>query len=107
MYPAGDTQAPPRDGGTSLADPRRLHTSPGDGPAVGLTFVPLHNRSTRTDAGLIACRADPCFGHCSGRVRDHEGREIVVDRLLGWAEDVHMRLNSPSRTPTHRFVPCE
>ncbi|OKJ29573.1 DUF2804 domain-containing protein [Streptomyces sp. CB01580] len=66
-------------------------TSPGNRPAVDLTFVPFHNRSTRTDVGLIANRTDQCFGHYSGRVRDDEGREIVVDRLLGWAEDVHMR----------------
>ncbi|WP_335936758.1 DUF2804 domain-containing protein [Streptomyces sp. PTD5-9] len=65
--------------------------SPGDRPAVNLTFVPFHNRSTRTEAGLIANRTDQCFGHYSGRVRDDEGREIVVDRLLGWAEDVRMR----------------
>ncbi|MFI9629892.1 DUF2804 domain-containing protein [Streptomyces sp. NPDC052042] len=66
-------------------------TSPGERPAVDLTFVPFHNRSTRTDAVLIANRTDQCFGHYSGRVHDDEGREIVVDRLLGWAEDVHMR----------------
>ncbi|MCX4796612.1 MULTISPECIES: DUF2804 domain-containing protein [unclassified Streptomyces] len=65
--------------------------SSGERPTVNLTFIPFHNRSTRTDAGLIANRTDQCFGHYSGRVRDDEGREIVVDRLLGWAEDVHMR----------------
>ncbi|WP_232837700.1 DUF2804 domain-containing protein [Streptomyces atratus] len=31
------------------------------------------------------------LGHCTGRVRDDKGRGIAVDRLLGWAEDVHMR----------------
>ncbi|MGW3493794.1 DUF2804 domain-containing protein [Streptomyces sp. NPDC001020] len=66
-------------------------TSPGDRPAVDLTFTPFHNRSTRTEAGLIANRTDQCFGHYSGHVRDDEGHEITVDRLLGWAEDVHMR----------------
>ncbi|MFF2410631.1 DUF2804 domain-containing protein [Streptomyces sp. NPDC058092] len=66
-------------------------TSSGERPAVGLIFAPFHNRSTRTEAGLIANRTDQCFGHDSGRVRDDESREIVVDRLLGWAEDVHMR----------------
>ncbi|MFE6098619.1 DUF2804 domain-containing protein [Streptomyces laurentii] len=66
-------------------------TSPGDRPAVDLTFTPFHCRATRTEAGLIANRTDQCFGHYSGRIRDDEGREIAVERLLGWAEDVHMR----------------
>ncbi|MEU3073869.1 DUF2804 domain-containing protein [Streptomyces laurentii] len=66
-------------------------TSPGDRPAVDLTFTPFHRRATRTEAGLIANRTDQCFGHYSGRIRDDEGREIAVERLLGWAEDVHMR----------------
>ncbi|MFI2645295.1 DUF2804 domain-containing protein [Streptomyces sp. NPDC018610] len=58
---------------------------------VDLTFTPFHNRSTNTDAGLIANRTDQRFGHYSGRVRTDDGAEIAVDRLLGWAEDVHMR----------------
>ncbi|MFG2632218.1 DUF2804 domain-containing protein [Streptomyces sp. NPDC048473] len=66
-------------------------TSAGGRPLVDLTFTPFHNRSTRTDAGLIANRTDQCFGHYTGLIRDDEGHEIAVDRLLGWAEDVHMR----------------
>ncbi|MFG2115807.1 DUF2804 domain-containing protein [Streptomyces sp. NPDC048718] len=65
--------------------------SPGDRPSVDLVFTPFHRRSTRTEAVLLANRTDQCFGHYSGLVRDDEGREIVVDRLLGWAEDVRMR----------------
>ncbi|MFQ6143111.1 DUF2804 domain-containing protein [Streptomyces seoulensis] len=58
---------------------------------VDLTFTPFHNRSTRTEAGLLANRTDQCFGHYDGRVRTADGAEIAVRRLLGWAEDVHMR----------------
>lgn len=58
---------------------------------VDLTFTPFHNRSTRTNAGLIANRTDQCFGHYNGRVRTDDGTEIAVSQLLGWAEDVHMR----------------
>ncbi|MEV0491342.1 DUF2804 family protein [Streptomyces atratus] len=36
-------------------------------------------------------RTDRCFGHYNGRIRDDRGQEIVVEQLLGWAEDVHMR----------------
>jgi hypothetical protein len=58
---------------------------------VDLTFTPFHNRSTRTEVGLIANRTDQCFGHYNGRVRTDDGTEIAVEQLLGWAEDVHMR----------------
>ncbi|MGW2653019.1 DUF2804 domain-containing protein [Streptomyces sp. NPDC001478] len=58
---------------------------------VDLTFTPFHNRSTRTDVGLIANRTDQCFGHYNGHIRTDEGAEIPVEGLLGWAEDVHMR----------------
>ncbi|NBM16756.1 DUF2804 domain-containing protein, partial [Streptomyces sp. GC420] len=58
---------------------------------VDLVFTPFHNRSTRTDAGLMANRTDQCFGHYTGRIRTDDGEVIAVDRLLGWAEDVYMR----------------
>ncbi|MFD0431194.1 DUF2804 domain-containing protein [Streptomyces zhihengii] len=61
------------------------------GDAVDLVFTPFHNRSTRTEAVLIANRTDQCFGHWSGTVRTDDGERIAVDGLLGWAEDVHMR----------------
>lgn len=74
---------------TDLMAPWTIRT-PSSGQ-VDLTFTPFHNRSTRTDAGLIANRTDQCFGHYDGRVRTDDGTEIAVERLLGWAEDVHMR----------------
>ncbi|WP_371589385.1 DUF2804 domain-containing protein [Streptomyces virginiae] len=58
---------------------------------VDLVFTPFHNRSTRTDIGLLANRTDQCFGHYTGSIRTDAGERIEVDRLLGWAEDVRMR----------------
>ncbi|MGW8991331.1 DUF2804 domain-containing protein [Streptomyces zhihengii] len=69
--------------------PWRVRTPGGD--AVDLVFTPFHNRSTRTEAVLIANRTDQCFGRWSGTVRTDDGERIAVDGLLGWAEDVHMR----------------
>ncbi|MFD5425460.1 DUF2804 domain-containing protein [Streptomyces sp. NPDC127084] len=57
---------------------------------VDLVFTPFHNRSTRTDVGLIGNRTDQCFGHYTGTVRTDDGQSIAVDGLLGWAEDVRM-----------------
>lgn len=59
---------------------------------VDLTFTPFHDRRARIDIGLLANRTDQCFGHYTGRVRaDGGGRDIAVDGLLGWAEEVRMR----------------
>ncbi|MEU2157151.1 DUF2804 domain-containing protein [Streptomyces sp. NPDC019396] len=58
---------------------------------VDLVFTPFHNRSTRSDIGLIANRTDQCFGHYTGSIRTDDGERIAVNRLLGWAEDVRMR----------------
>lgn len=58
---------------------------------VDLVFTPFHNRSARTDIGLLANRTDQCFGHYTGSIRTDDGELIAVDRLLGWAEDVRMR----------------
>lgn len=69
--------------------PWKLRT-PGSGQ-VDLTFTPFHDHRTRTEAGLLATKADQCFGHYSGQIRTDDGDTIDVDHLLGWAEEVHMR----------------
>lgn len=58
---------------------------------VELTFTPFHNHRARADIGLLGTRTDQCFGHYAGRVRTADGRDLVIDGLLGWAEDVRMR----------------
>ncbi|MFF2729277.1 DUF2804 domain-containing protein [Streptomyces sp. NPDC058008] len=76
----------------SAADPLApwtLRTPSSD--QVDLTFEPFHNRTARTDLGLLANRTDQCFGHYNGRIRTDDDEEIAVEQLLGWAEDVHMR----------------
>ena len=61
-----------------------------DSDQVDLTFTPFHDRRTRTEAVLLANRADQCFGHYSGTVPTVAG-PMLVDGLLGWAEDVRNR----------------
>ncbi|MEU8135395.1 DUF2804 domain-containing protein [Streptodolium elevatio] len=58
---------------------------------VDLVFTPFHDRRARTEIGLFANRTDQCFGRYSGSVRTDHGEYVVVDNLLGWAEDVYMR----------------
>jgi len=61
-----------------------------DGEQVELTFTPFHDRVVRTDAVLLANRTDQCFGRYHGRVRTDDGRDVLIDGLLGWAEEVRM-----------------
>ncbi|NEB71032.1 DUF2804 family protein, partial [Streptomyces fulvissimus] len=58
---------------------------------VDLTFTPIHDRVTRTDAGLLSNHTDQCFGHWNGTVHDDTGDRVAVRGVLGWAEDVRMR----------------
>ncbi|MFF4342678.1 DUF2804 domain-containing protein [Kitasatospora sp. NPDC001540] len=76
------------DPATPLA-PWRITTP--DSDLVDLTFLPFHDRRTRTEAGLVANRTDQCFGHYRGTIRTDDGLRVAVDGLLGWAEDVRMR----------------
>ncbi len=50
---------------------------------VELTFTPFHHRSPLPGT-------HQCFGHYDGRIRTEDGRNVAVDGLLGWAEQVHM-----------------
>ncbi|MDZ4044478.1 MAG: DUF2804 domain-containing protein [Rhodoglobus sp.] len=61
------------------------------GESADLTFVPFHNKSSRTRLGIISTRTDQLFGHYSGWMRDDSGARIEFDGVLGWTEDVHNR----------------
>lgn len=69
--------------------PWRVRTPGSD--QVDLTFTPVHDRVTRTDAGPLSNHTDQCFGHWNGTVRTDTGEEVAVHQVLGWAEDVRMR----------------
>ncbi|HRA25232.1 DUF2804 domain-containing protein [Ornithinibacter sp.] len=61
------------------------------GDLADLTFTPFWNHSSATNLGVLAQRANQCFGHWSGWMRDDAGERVSVDGVLGWAEDVHNR----------------
>ena len=61
------------------------------GDLADLTFTPFWNHSSATNLGILAQRANQCFGHWSGWMRDDAGARVRVDGVLGWAEDVHNR----------------
>lgn len=61
------------------------------GDLADLTFTPFWNHSSATNLGVLAQRANQCFGHWTGWMRDDAGEPVSVDGVLGWAEDVHNR----------------
>ncbi|MCL1871963.1 MAG: DUF2804 domain-containing protein [Promicromonosporaceae bacterium] len=67
-------------------EPWRVH-----GGGLDATFVPFHDKVTRTNLLVLASSTDQCFGHWSGTFTTAAGETIPFDGLLGWAEDVHNR----------------
>lgn len=65
--------------------PWRIH-----GGGLDATFVPFHDKVTRTNLGVISARTDQCFGWWSGRFADDEV-DVSFEGVAGWAEDVHNR----------------
>ncbi|MEI7057785.1 DUF2804 domain-containing protein [Nocardioides sp. CCNWLW239] len=61
------------------------------GESVDLTFTPFHLKRSITDLKVFSSRTHQCFGHWSGRVRDHAGEWVSLAGLVGWAEDVRNR----------------
>jgi len=66
--------------------PWRVH-----GELADLTFTPFWDHASSTNLGLVAQRADQCFGHWTGWMTDDAGERVGVDGILGWAEDVENR----------------
>ncbi|MEU2200562.1 DUF2804 domain-containing protein [Isoptericola sp. NPDC019482] len=61
------------------------------GERLDLTFVPAHDRVSRTQLGVLASSTHQCFGAWSGWVMTDDGARLDVECLDGWAEDVAQR----------------
>ena len=61
------------------------------GASADLTFTPFHDRVSLTDLRVVRSSTHQCFGHWSGWVILDDGSRLVVDGLLGSAEDVEQR----------------
>lgn len=57
---------------------------------VDLTFQPFYEKGVKVSIGILGNETHQCFGHWSGTVVTDDGEAVAVDRLLGWAEEVHM-----------------
>ncbi|GEN46307.1 DUF2804 domain-containing protein [Alkalibacillus haloalkaliphilus] len=54
---------------------------------IKLLFEPLFERKARTNSGVVKSSVNQLIGYYSGTVQLHEGDEIEITNLLGWAED--------------------
>lgn len=54
---------------------------------VDLRFEPTWNRTAALNLGVLATRADVCFGHYTGTIVGDDGVRLDIGRLFGWAED--------------------
>ncbi len=68
--------------------PWRLRTVETD--EVDLELVPFYDRYSSMNLLLLRTATHQCFGRFRGVLRPG-GREIPVDNVVGWAEDVRMR----------------
>ena len=62
-----------------------------DGPRVGVTFAPFHERAETTNYGVIASEVHQCFGVFTGWVLDDGHQRVPVDGIVGWAEEARNR----------------
>lgn len=61
------------------------------GDRVDLRFIPLYDRQSSFDRLVVCSKEHQCFGHFEGHVVDENGRRFEVERVFGWAEEVHRR----------------
>lgn len=61
------------------------------GPRLDATLTPFHERTDRTDLGVVANETHQCFGHWSGWASTDDGERVSLDGLVGWAEEARNR----------------
>lgn len=61
------------------------------GAGVDLVFTPVFNRHSKFDRLIVLSREDQCFGHFNGTITTPDVKQIRINNLLGWAEEVHRR----------------
>lgn len=58
---------------------------------VDLTFTPFYDRFASMNFVIVASKTHQCFGHYSGWLLDDAGERVLVEEIVGWAEDVYNR----------------
>jgi hypothetical protein len=61
------------------------------GSRVDLTFHPEHERAAAMNLGVVANETHQCFGTWAGWMTADGGERVVVDGVVGWAEEARNR----------------
>jgi hypothetical protein len=61
------------------------------GQRVDLAFTPLYDRQSNFDRLIVCSKEHQVFGWFDGTVTDESGQVLPVEKLFGWAEEVHRR----------------
>lgn len=61
------------------------------GDRVDLVFTPIYDRVADFDRLIVCSKEHQVFGHFDGHVVDERGNRVAVERIFGWAEEVHRR----------------
>lgn len=61
------------------------------GTRLDLSFHPFHERSARTNLLVVASEVHQCFGHYEGWASTDDGDRVLVDGIVGWAEEARNR----------------
>ena len=61
------------------------------GNRVDLVFTPIYDRIADFDRLIVCSKEHQVFGHFDGHVVGEDGRRFEVERIFGWAEEVHRR----------------
>ncbi len=61
------------------------------GDRVDLVFTPVYDRYSNFDRLIVCSKEHQCFGYFDGSVVSESGKRYKVERIFGWAEEVHRR----------------
>lgn len=81
-------EIPQKEGKDDFLSPWRVHDADG---RLELRFVPILNRRSKTDIGIICSDQNQVFGHFHGFMMLDDGTKMELKDFLGFAEKVHNR----------------
>ena len=61
------------------------------GERVDLVFTPIYDRIANFDRIVVCSKEHQVFGHFDGHVVSENGKRYAVEKIFGWAEEVHRR----------------
>lgn len=70
---------------TNYMKPWKLKSKESD--RVSLIFIPIYERTATTNAAIIQSSVHQMIGHFTGTLLTDEGDEIIIKKMIGWAED--------------------